>query len=181
VVISNIVTNNAAAALVFPIALDAAEQTGADPILMSYTLMLGASASFMTPFGYTTNLMIYGPGGYKVKSGDDLWMPFLIFTWADLLMSFPLLFVRRSQSLDFLAFGTPLQIILWIFTTLLLASPFQWWLSWGATFAAFVVVVGIKARSSKVHKDWVEGHKKKRNWLGKRPTKQRSVKRKHNR
>jgi len=72
VVISNIVTNNAAAALVFPIALDAAEQTGADPILMSYTLMLGASASFMTPFGYTTNLMIYGPGGYKVKSGDDL-------------------------------------------------------------------------------------------------------------
>lgn len=53
VLISNIVTNNAAAALVFPIALDAAEQTGADQILMSYTLMLGASASFMTPFGYT--------------------------------------------------------------------------------------------------------------------------------
>lgn len=53
VIISNVVTNNAAAALVFPIALDAAEQTGADQILMSYTLMLGASASFMTPFGYT--------------------------------------------------------------------------------------------------------------------------------
>mmetsp|Transcript_13946 Transcript_13946/g.31658 ORF Transcript_13946/g.31658 Transcript_13946/m.31658 type:complete len:1331 (-) Transcript_13946:148-4140(-) len=45
--ISNVVTNNAAAALLFPIAMDAAEQTGVDRILMSYALMLGASASFM--------------------------------------------------------------------------------------------------------------------------------------
>ena len=42
--ISNIVTNNAAAALVFPIALDAAEQTGINRVIMSYCLMLGASA-----------------------------------------------------------------------------------------------------------------------------------------
>jgi len=65
--ISNIVTNNAAAALMFPIALEAAESTGADSLLMSYNLMLAASASFMSPFGYTTNLLIYGPGGYKVR------------------------------------------------------------------------------------------------------------------
>jgi K+/H+ antiporter YhaU regulatory subunit KhtT len=65
--ISNVVTNNAAAALLFPIAMDAAETTGADKQLMSYILMLGASASFMSPFGYTTNLLIYGPGGYKVR------------------------------------------------------------------------------------------------------------------
>jgi len=51
--ISNVVTNNAAAALLFPIALDAAEQTGTDRLVMSYCLMLGASASFMSPFGYT--------------------------------------------------------------------------------------------------------------------------------
>lgn len=51
--ISNVVTNNAAAALLFPIALDAADQTGIDKIIMSYCLMLGASASFMSPFGYT--------------------------------------------------------------------------------------------------------------------------------
>jgi di/tricarboxylate transporter len=51
--ISNIVTNNAAAALIFPIAMDAAEQTGIDVVLMSYCVMLGASASFMSPFGYT--------------------------------------------------------------------------------------------------------------------------------
>lgn len=117
-VISNIVTNNAAAALVFPIAMTAAEETGADEVLMSYTLMLGASASFMTPFGYTTNLMIYGPGGYKSK--------------------------------DFLRVGTPLQLILWIFTTAMLGTPSTWWLSWVITFGAFFLVVVIKARSSRI-------------------------------
>jgi len=53
--ISNVVTNNAAAALLFPIAMDAAETTNADARLMAYILMLGASASFMSPFGYTVS------------------------------------------------------------------------------------------------------------------------------
>ncbi len=70
--ISNVVTNNAAAALLFPVAMDAAETTGADKQLMSYVLMLGASASFMSPFGYTTNLLIYGPGGYKVSTSFQM-------------------------------------------------------------------------------------------------------------
>lgn len=50
--ISLVVTNNAAAAPMFPIALDAAEKTGTDKVIMSFTLMLGASASFASPFGY---------------------------------------------------------------------------------------------------------------------------------
>lgn len=41
---------------------DAAVKSGADELLMSYNIMLAASASFMSPFGYTTNLLIYGPG-----------------------------------------------------------------------------------------------------------------------
>jgi len=52
--ISNIMTNNAAAALMFPIAIQAAQSTGADSKLMCYNLMLAASASFMSPFGYQT-------------------------------------------------------------------------------------------------------------------------------
>jgi di/tricarboxylate transporter len=56
--ISNIVTNNAAAALVFPIAMTAAEDTGADVVLMSYCVMLGASASFATPFGYQLSTIV---------------------------------------------------------------------------------------------------------------------------
>lgn len=51
--ISNVVTNNAAAALIFPVAINAARQTETDVTLMSYCVMLGASASFMSPFGYT--------------------------------------------------------------------------------------------------------------------------------
>jgi di/tricarboxylate transporter len=79
--ISNVVTNNAAAALLFPIAMDAAETTGADRQLMSYILMLGASASFMSPFGYTTNLLIYGPGGYKYVDFLRIGVPMQVVLW----------------------------------------------------------------------------------------------------
>ena len=105
--ISNVVTNNAAAALLFPIALDAAEQTGTDRVRMSFALMLGASASFMSPFGYTTNLLIYGPGGYKYK--------------------------------DFLVFGTPMQIVLWILSVAFLVIE-TWYISWVVTIVALVFV-----------------------------------------
>lgn len=79
--ISNVVTNNAAAALLFPIAMDAAEATGANRERMAYTLMLGASASFMSPFGYTTNLLIYGPGGYKYVDFLRIGTPMQIVLW----------------------------------------------------------------------------------------------------
>jgi di/tricarboxylate transporter len=64
--ISSFVTNNAAATLMFPIAIGAADTAGIDLKMMSYCIMLGAS-DFSTPFGYQTNLMVYGPGGYKVR------------------------------------------------------------------------------------------------------------------
>lgn len=73
--ISNVVTNNAAAALLFPIAMDAAEQAEVDVLAMSYLLMLAASASFMSPFGYQTNLMVFGPGGYKFKDFVTFGLP----------------------------------------------------------------------------------------------------------
>jgi di/tricarboxylate transporter len=79
--ISNVVTNNAAAALIFPIAMNAAEQANIDVVLMSYCVMLGASASFMSPFGYTTNLMIYGPGGYKYNDFLLIGTPMQLVLW----------------------------------------------------------------------------------------------------
>ena len=119
--ISNIVTNNAAAALLFPIAMDAAEQTGADILIMSYTLMLAASASFMSPFGYQTNLMIYGPGGYKFK--------------------------------DFLYIGSPMQIILWIFSIVILTSTkFDFWVSWLICAAVFVIVAAVRLTNGRIGK-----------------------------
>jgi uncharacterized protein with PhoU and TrkA domain len=65
--ISNIVTNNAAAALMLPIAASAADAQSIELEKMAFLLMLAASASFMSPFGYQTNLMVYGPGGYVFK------------------------------------------------------------------------------------------------------------------
>jgi di/tricarboxylate transporter len=62
---TELITNNAAAVLVFPIALVSAQGLGVDFMPFVITIMVAASASFATPIGYQTNLMVYGPGGYK--------------------------------------------------------------------------------------------------------------------
>jgi len=64
-VLTELVTNNAAAALLFPVAMAAGEAAGIPIKPMCYVVMFAASASFMTPIGYQTNLMVYGPGGYR--------------------------------------------------------------------------------------------------------------------
>lgn len=61
---TELVTNNAAAVLALPIALATASRLGVDPTASVMTVMMAASASFLTPIGYQTNLMVYGPGGY---------------------------------------------------------------------------------------------------------------------
>jgi di/tricarboxylate transporter len=64
-VMTEVVTNNAAAVLMFPIAEAAAAALGVSLWPFIAVLMLAASASFATPIGYQTNLMVYGPGGYR--------------------------------------------------------------------------------------------------------------------
>lgn len=73
------ITNNAAAALLVPIVLSVANQTGADPRPFLITVAIGASASFATPIGYQTNLMVYGPGGYRFKDFLKIGIPMNIF------------------------------------------------------------------------------------------------------
>ncbi len=63
--LTEIVTNNAAAVVVFPIALAVAGPAGVDPRLMAIALAVAASTSFLSPVGYQTNTMVYGPGGYR--------------------------------------------------------------------------------------------------------------------
>lgn len=65
VVVTELVTNNAAGVLMFPIALAVAEAAGAQYMPFVIAVMVGASAGFITPIGYQTNLMVYGPGGYR--------------------------------------------------------------------------------------------------------------------
>ncbi|MEZ6067720.1 MAG: SLC13 family permease [Planctomycetaceae bacterium] len=63
--VTELITNNAAAVLMFPFCLEIARQFGIDPRPMVVALTLAASASFMTPIGYQTNMMVFGPGGYR--------------------------------------------------------------------------------------------------------------------
>lgn len=65
VVFTEIITNNAAAVLMFPMALAVAELCGVSAMPFVVAVMFAASASFMTPLGYQTNLMVMGPGGYR--------------------------------------------------------------------------------------------------------------------
>ncbi|WP_339754403.1 SLC13 family permease [uncultured Marinobacter sp.] len=62
---TELITNNAAAVLMFPIALALSEQLGVSFLPFAVTVMFAASASFITPLGYQTNLMVYGPGRYQ--------------------------------------------------------------------------------------------------------------------
>jgi len=77
---TEIITNNAAAALLFPIALSSANQAGVDPRPFLIAVALAGSACFATPLGYQTNLMVYGPGGYKFKDFMKVGIPMNIFT-----------------------------------------------------------------------------------------------------
>lgn len=72
-ILTEFLTNNAAAALAFPIAMSVAAKMHANPVSFAMAVAIAASASFITPIGYQTNLIVQGVGGYKfsdyVKTG----------------------------------------------------------------------------------------------------------------
>jgi di/tricarboxylate transporter len=72
---TEIITNNGAAALVFPIAMNTSERLGVNPLPFIACIMIAASASFATPIGYQTNLMVYGPGGYRFSDYLRIGLP----------------------------------------------------------------------------------------------------------
>ncbi|MBA4490477.1 SLC13 family permease [Paracoccus sp. S1E-3] len=63
--LTELVTNNAVAVIVTPVAISLALSLGVDPRPLIIAVMMGASASFATPIGYQTNTLVYGPGGYR--------------------------------------------------------------------------------------------------------------------
>ena len=74
-VFTELVTNNAAAVLVFPIALAAARSLEVSFMPFAITIMVAASGGFATPIGYQTTLMVFGPGGYKFSDYVRLGVP----------------------------------------------------------------------------------------------------------
>lgn len=89
VVFTEMLTNNAAAVLMFPIGLSAARQLGVDPMPFVIAVMMGASAGFITPIGYQTNLMIYGPGGYRFTDYVRVGAPLSLVVGAAVLWAIP--------------------------------------------------------------------------------------------
>ncbi len=76
------ITNNAAALLMLPIVLDMTETAGLNNEPFVFAIMMAASASFATPLGYQTNLMVYGPGGYHFRDFLKVGLPMNIFIGA---------------------------------------------------------------------------------------------------
>jgi di/tricarboxylate transporter len=90
--LTEIITNNASAAIGFPIALATSELLGVRPWPFIMVVAYAASASFMTPHGYQTNLMVYGPGNYKFKHYMQAGLPVTIVYSIVVLLLVPVFF-----------------------------------------------------------------------------------------
>jgi di/tricarboxylate transporter len=80
--LTEVVTNNAAAVLLTPLAFGIAEGLGLDAKPVVLAVMFGANMSYLTPLGYQTNLMVMNAGGYRFGDFIRLGLPLQIFIWA---------------------------------------------------------------------------------------------------
>ncbi|EED36061.1 TrkA-C domain protein [Luminiphilus syltensis NOR5-1B] len=91
-VMTELMTNNAAAALTFPLAYSLGMSGGGDPLPYVMAVAFGASASFITPFGYTTNLMVQNLGGYRRKDYARYGTPISLAYSATVLTLIPIMY-----------------------------------------------------------------------------------------
>jgi di/tricarboxylate transporter len=86
------VTNNAAAALAFPVAWSTAQAFGVDPLPFIMAVAYGASACFLIPYGYQTHLMVYSPGRYRISDFLRTGLPVSLVYSAGVLVLTPVVF-----------------------------------------------------------------------------------------
>lgn len=93
-VATNVITNTAAAALLFPVAVQAATLADANPLPFVLAVLASANFAFITPTGYQTNMMVMEPGGYRfsdfVRVGGPLTVLVLVVTWLVIPLVAPL-------------------------------------------------------------------------------------------
>ena len=80
-ILTEFLSNNAVAVIYTPIAIQLAHSLGVDPRPFVVAVMFSATLAFGTPIGYQTNMMVYGPGGYKFLDFTKIGVPLNIITW----------------------------------------------------------------------------------------------------
>jgi len=91
-IMTNIVSNNAAAAIGTPIGMSIAAEIGASPEPFILAVIFGANMSFATPYGYQTNLLILSAGGYKFSDFLRVGIPLTIIMWIGFSLILPTLY-----------------------------------------------------------------------------------------
>ena len=89
-ILNELITNNAAAALAFPFCMAAAQALKVEPRPFVMALTLAASYAFASPIGYQTHMMVYGPGGYRFKDFVKVGVPLNLLLWVVAVILVPL-------------------------------------------------------------------------------------------
>jgi di/tricarboxylate transporter len=96
--LTNVVSNNAAAVIGAPIAVAIAQQLGVNPEPFLLAVLFGANMSYATPFGYQTNLLILSAGGYKFSDFLRVGIPLTIIMWIGFSIILPILYDLPSTT-----------------------------------------------------------------------------------
>jgi di/tricarboxylate transporter len=91
-VMTNLVSNNAAAAIGTPISISIAQQLGVSPEPFVLAVLFGANMSFATPYGYQTNLLVMSAGGYKFADFLRVGIPLTLIMWLGFSLVLPMLY-----------------------------------------------------------------------------------------
>lgn len=92
ILLTELLTNTAAAALMVPVALSVAAAAGSEPRMLAVAVLIGASCSFLSPVGYQTNLMVFGLGGYRFSDFARVGAPLTLSTIATSAALIPIFF-----------------------------------------------------------------------------------------
>jgi di/tricarboxylate transporter len=95
--LTEMVTNNAVAVVVTPVAIGLGTALGVDPRPLVVAVMVAASASFATPIGYQTNMLVYGPGGYRFTDFIRVGLPLNLSLGLVVSLTIPLIWPLQAS------------------------------------------------------------------------------------